>query len=573
MSKSTESKLSLDSILERYQKAQQRSYQVSSITAVVNGINSGIDVLIDLPTGMGKTIIYSPVATEAAESGLRVAILATTKQAQRRIKGDLEKFSKNSSASLIYGISEYDCPLLKGKAQVWCCNDNKEDFCIPTNIGCDVIKTENEYNKQSLVITNFSKFLLASREQPYNLIVIDDSHSFENAKEQAYQVSIQFGPIKDFYLKNQSETPFYEFIANFLNIYTEIFERSVNPDEHDSVISAEYIKHLAEDLLTEKNSEQLQEAIRALPEPSRSQCLQIFYFIERAKKSSNYQFYIRKDFYAPDDIDSSEIISRWDENTIEYIIRKRFSSARVIFATATPGDTKIHAHSCTVRHYDDSNLLVTPGNSNHIPEVDSWFGKLSILVVEDICDTRKQEEFNKAAQLSMEILKSIDKRALLLFKNYRDQKTARDILSATFGSDKLFFIDSSIQNNDELETYASNHQISLASASSTVWEGININKLRLALIMSPPFIRPPVGSKAVYSYQYGVRRMLMRLQQGIGRIIRGPDDFGAAVLVDSRFKQYVNNKIFSERLKMRIKYVQASEVVSHLKSTFSEYEK
>lgn len=571
MTESTGKNLHVDAVLRRYQGVPQRSYQVSSITAVVNGINAGKDVVIDLPTGMGKTFIYSPVAAEAAESGMRVAILAATKQAQKRIKGDVERFSKSSIASLIYGISEYDCPLLKGKAQVWCCNDNKEAFCIPTNIGCDVIKTEDAYNKQSLIVTNFSKFLLASREKGYDLVIVDDSHSFENTKEQAYQVSIQFGPIKEFYLRNQSENTFYEFIATFLNIYTEIFERSVNPDELDSVISAEYVKHLAEDLLTEENSEQIQEAIRSLPEPARSQCLQIFYFVERAKKSSNYQFYIRKDFYAPDDIDSSELISRWDERTIEHIIRKRFGSAKVIFATATPGDTKIHAQSCTLRHYDDSGLSVIPGIDSHVPEVESWFEKLSIIVVEDIGDTKNREEFNKATQLSTEILMNINKRALLLFKNYRDQKAARDILSSTFGSDKLFFIDSSIQNSDELESYASNHQISLASASSTVWEGININKLRLVMIMSPPFIRPPVGSNSVYAY--GERRMLMRLQQGIGRIIRDPNDFGAAILVSNKFRQYLGKKMFSERLKKNVKYVKSSDVVLQLKAAFSEWEK
>lgn len=563
--------LNLDSVLERYKLAERRDYQVSSITSVVQGINSGADVFIDLPTGMGKTIIYSPVAAEGAESGYRVAILAATKQAQKRIKTEVDKFAKTLPSSLVFGIAEYYCPLLKANAQTWCCSDYKEDHCKPTNIGCDVIKAEDIYNNKKLVITNFSKFLLSSRETPYDLIIIDDSHSFENAKEQAYQIGLQFGSIKEFYEKRKSDNPLYEFIADFLNLYLDIFERCVNPGQYDGVISPDYIKHMAEDLITDENSEQIREIMKALPDPARSLCLQIYYFIDRAKRSSSYQFYVRKDYYDPDDVDSSEIFCRSDERTIENIIKRRFGQSRVVYATATPGDIKTHARSCTLRNYENDGLIATLGESNQIHEVDSWFDKLSILIVEDIDDTRKQNSFDKAIRLSTEILKTINKRTLLLFKNYRDQRTARDLLSQVFGSDKLFFIDSSIQSNDIIEEYASNHQISLASASSTVWEGININRLRLAIVLSAPFIRPPVGSKR-YSYTYSERRMLMRLQQGIGRIIRSPSDYGVALLMENRFKQYVGKRVFSDRLKKRVKYTHSSDVISELNKIFLQWE-
>jgi Rad3-related DNA helicase len=131
-----------------------------------------------------------------------------------------------------------------------------------------------------------------------------------------------------------------------------------------------------------------------------------------------------------------------------------------------------------------------------------------------------------------------------------------------FAQGKLFLIDSSIQDSDFVEELASKSQVSLASASSTLWEGINIRGLRIAVIVTAPFIRSVVGKRLAYPDLE--RRMLVRLQQGIGRIIRNPSDYGVAVLLDSRFEKYVKKKHFDKRLLSRTEFISSDQVSSKI---------
>jgi len=561
--------LNLDAILERYKAVNQRNYQRQSITELTNGINNGKDVGVELPTGTGKTVIFSPVAAEAAETGFRTLVLSATKQGQRRVKGEYEKFAKTSKPSLVFGRGEYYCPLLDGTAQAWCCKDNKDSYCIPNNLGCDVIKIDDQYDKDKIIITNFSKFLQSSYKNKFGLIILDDSHGFENAKEQAFQLNIQFAPIRMFYEKGIDDNSLSEFVENFLNLFSEIFERCVPPDEKEGVISQDYVKHISDDLINNDNEDKIKDAIKDLNEKSKQLCWDLYYFVQRANRSSNFQFYVQKDFYEPDDYDSSVLISRMDEKTVNNIINSKFGNARVVLATATPGEITNHAHSCTNRNYEVLGLETTPNEATST-EIDNWFSRLKIFVVNDIGDSRTPGGFDQVMELSTKILKTFNKRSLLLFKNYRDQKKACDKLSNIFDPAKLFFIDSTFQSSDKIEDFANQKDISLASASSTLWEGITINNLQIAIFASVPFIRPTIGAKK--NYPHSERRMLVRLQQGIGRIIRSPTDCGIAVLAESRFNQYLSRKAFSKRLKTQLQTVSSDKLIDKMVGLFAEWE-
>ena len=148
----------------------------------------------------------------------------------------------------------------------------------------------------------------------------------------------------------------------------------------------------------------LEKEIRKTPAgKDRDVCLNIFYFLQRCKKASRYQFFVRSDFYDPQDWDSSELISRTE--SIANIINKRFNASRIVFATATPGDPIKHATSCSLRNYEqDVKLEVTPCKTRNYPEIENWFQKLGILAVNDIGDTRQPDAFHQAINLTQNVL-------------------------------------------------------------------------------------------------------------------------------------------------------------------------
>jgi ATP-dependent DNA helicase DinG len=66
-------------------------------------------------------------------------------------------------------------------------------------------------------------------------------------------------------------------------------------------------------------------------------------------------------------------------------------------------------------------------------------------------------------------------------------------------------------------------------------------------------------------FQFTKRKMLIRLQQGIGRLIRNQDDKGICVILDKRLEKYKGSKDFAEAYREKIEPVSLDELVEKLK--------
>jgi len=350
--------LSFDSILERYKAVKQRDYQVACIRDLTNAINEGNDCILHLPTGTGKTFIYAPIAIEASESGFRTCVLCYTKYMQDRVCKDFASFPRGNIANTVFGVSVYNCPRFDRLADNWTCDDNKED-CINQQYSCEVLASEKRYNENPLIITNYSKFL-KYKGADWDLIVIDDSHSFETVKEQAYQYSVNYGLIDEIYEKYQNEETLGDFLGIFCDIFEEIFERALPPTSKQGTLGSDYVKRIAEEIFSEDDEERLRNEIRRLPDRDRKICEDAYYFVVSCKKAADYRFYLRKDWFNMEDLKLSELIAREVEATVDYKISDRFRKARVILATATPGDPEIHVKECTQRNYEKGDCRECP---------------------------------------------------------------------------------------------------------------------------------------------------------------------------------------------------------------------
>ena len=550
--------LSLEAILKRYSSVEQRPYQIDCIRETVQALNEGNDVLIDLPTGTGKTFIYAPIAIEAASNGYRTCVLCSTKDMQKMILADFYSFPEGDQARTVYGVNMYHCPRIERSADNWTCNELRET-CIVEDISCDVLRSEEVYSSNSLVITNYSKFL-KYRSVPWRLIVVDDSHAFEGTKEEAYQRPVHFYLIDRVASQYANDPIVGDFLNTFREIFVEVFETALPPNVKQGALGSDYVKQIGEDIVNESNQEKIRSRITNLPDTDKKVCMDICMFIDACQKAVNYNFYVRKDFYSPEDIMMFEMIAREAEARQDFLIKKRFEKTRVVLATATPGDPQVHASMCTNRDYKKTRLRIVPQEKPDI--VKEWFRNLNLHHIMDLGDTRNREVLQRALNLTSEVLTSTRVKTLLLFKNYRDQKIANRQLQQKF--DDIFFIDDSYDEDSVVEL-ASKSQIILASASTRLWEGLNIKDLRLGIIFTPPFIRVPVHIPEDKSYPYNERIMLRRLQQGIGRLIRDENDYATCILMDVNFGKYVKRRRFSDDLKRRIIRVVSGEVISKVK--------
>jgi len=476
---------------------------------------------------------------------------------QEKILRDLARFPEGSAAESVFGVSVYDCPRFGRKADNWTCKEKKED-CINQQYSCDVLISERSYDVSPLLVTNYSKFL-KFRSADWDLIIIDDSHSFEAVKEQVYQNLVNYRLINENYERHQEE----EILGNFLGIFCEIFEdifvRALPPNRKQGTLGSDYVTAIAEEIFSEDDEQRIKEEIQRLPDREREICKQEFQFIDACKKAADYRFFVRKDWYDSDDLALTELIAREAQDTINFRISNRLRDARVILATATPGDPNRHAAACTHRNYERGGLRVVPET---IPEsLKDWFRNLDIFWVSDLGDTRTEDIFKKSLMLATEIIEALSVKTILLFKNYRDQTTAKDYLSGKFKN--IYFIERD-DDEDTIHEQANRARIILASASTRLWEGIDISDLRLGIIFTPPFIRVPVHILQTRSYPYNERIMLRRLQQGIGRLIRSEIDEGTCILLDEKFKRYYRRRRFSEALRQRICETNSLELMDYL---------
>jgi Rad3-related DNA helicase len=554
--------LALDSILVKYKAVEQRGYQVACIGELTNAINEGNDALLHLPTGTGKTFIYAPIAIEASESGYRTCVLCYTKYMQEKVRGDFARFPGGNVAKTIFGVSLYHCPRFRRKADNWTCKENRED-CINQAFECEVLASEKRYSEAPLIVTNYSKFLKYMGAD-WDLIIIDDSHSFETVKEQAYQYSVNYGLVDETYEKNQSEETIGNFLGSFCDIFDDIFQRAFPKERKQGTLGSDYVKRIAEEIFSDDDEKKLRAEIQKLPDRDKQLCEEVYRFVVASKRAADHSFYLRKDWFTPEDPRLAELIAREVKATVDFKIPDRFRKARVILATATPGDPQKHMSECTHRNYTKGGLQVVPETMPE-PLVD-WFRNLDIYLISDLGDTRSLDNFTRALRFATDIINATKVKTILLFKNYNDQKMAKDFMENEFKD--IYFVERD-DDEDTIHEYANQSRIILASASTRLWEGISIQDLCLGIIFTPPFIRVPVHIPPP-TYPYNERIMLRRLQQGIGRLIRNETDEGTCLLLDVNFEKYIRKKRFDKELRNRIHKADSTNLATEIGDRFKE---
>jgi len=555
---------SYEEAMATYNKKKPRPYQETCVMEAIVGLNQRRDAIIQLPTGTGKTYTYLPIVCNALNVGLRVCVLCPTKDNQRQIQNCSRDFDCNVTPSTVYGIEEYDCAMTGERADYLICSEEREK-CEKEGMQCEVLQANRQYGEDSFVITNFAKFLSVRPENEFDLIVVDDSHGFENSVEQRFQSSVRYGKATSLYTKYKDDTVMESFLGNFVEIFDDIYD-AMPPERLDMRISEDYVRRFAESVITSEKVELLKH-FRALDKFVRPACQDIFYFVDACVRLTMHRFYIRKDYYAPEDPDGAEVISRLSEKFQKEIIRQRFGNARVIFSSGTPGQPIIHARSCTFRQYSPNDLVVVP--KEEPPIVKGWFKNLRIFEVEDVGSFKDPGTFPKSLDLTLELLKRPHVKTLMLFKNYRGQEYAKDMIKKEIKRE-VGFIDDTF-SSEEVKEVVDRSKIILATASSRLWEGIDIQGLLLEIIFDLPYIKPPIYMEGSRSWMYSKRKMLMRLQQGIGRLIRQENDAGACVVFDSRFIERKQDPLFSHKLRAQVEPITSARLVEVVRELLESY--
>lgn len=156
----------------------------------------------------------------------------------------------------------------------------------------------------------------------------------------------------------------------------------------------------------------------------------------------------------------------------------------------------------------------------------------------------KESYLEKLSERISSLIKITDGKSLILFTSKKDMQEVYDYLS----QQELSFPIYMQQNGNEKEIIDkfSKEENSCLLGTGTFWEGIDIggSSLSQVIIAKLPFpiVEPVIQSKAsIYTDGMGrvyIPEMLIKLKQGVGRLIRSGDDTGVISILDSRMQNY-----------------------------------
>lgn len=446
--------------------------------------------------------------------------------------------------------------LTSNKADYSVCTKEQRETCVEERPECAVININKEFEDYSFILTNFHKFLSTPTDRGFDLVIIDDSHGFENAADDKFQNRLTYYQINELFKRHeQINDTIADFTGYFLDFFDDAFS-ATPPELLNRRVPDDIIKGIADI----ENFELVQSQLTKLDDIDRDIVYDLLYFVNCCKNTSINTFYIQKDPYNASEPQEAVLIARKSTSYQKNVVKKIFGKSHVVFASATPGDITTHAHYCTRRTYTEDNLSMVPKTAP--PQVRDWFKGLTILETLNFPD-KNSDPIEKGAELVAEILKKATGKTLLLFKSYRDQRNVERILRGIV-SREITFIDDSFKT-ETVQQYVEKADIIMATASSRLWEGIDISNLKLEIIFSLPFIRPPVHLERGESFQYVKRKMLIRLQQGIGRLIRNENDKGVCIVLDNRLEKYKNSANFSQAYRDRILGVKVENLAEEFK--------
>lgn len=214
-----------------------------------------------------------------------------------------------------------------------------------------------------------------------------------------------------------------------------------------------------------------------------------------------------------------------------------------VLTSATLGDGSAKPYSYTVRSlgiHDTRTFLMRPVPS----PFDFESKRLMYIPAAELIPNNKSPEFlDFAVEQIKQLVEMVGGRSLVLFTSHREMIAAGDRLKAEM-PEVTWLMQGQAQDSKLIETFKeSSNSVLLGTA---YWEGLDIPGpalvsvicLRLPFPPQDPILRAKselVTKQGLDAFEEVVLPdMLMKLKQGLGRLIRTKDDFGIVSILDER---------------------------------------
>ena len=567
-----------------------RPAQEEIISKFTQALNQNKHILIQAPTGCGKTLAYSLVADYVIEKGGRVMIVCPTKDLQKQIS--VTCHALNLDFIEIYGSGEYICPLRnkslkRDDAPVVTLLCKRLEKCqYKAKRECDYFKSREIAKDFPLVITNYSKYIeswdILKGRKKFDLIIFDEAHNIESIAEQSSRVYISSKEVEDAkgYLKRN-----YEKIEKIIPIYRDFFDLEIKLEREDVIRIIGHFEKLiklfekrfrnignAQDIvLSEEDMEQLihecKNLINSLEQfsiietlfilkPEDMKALKLKEKLDKFTKAASrfrekYRFKIR--LKGGDQERDLEIIGEpLVREMIRYIIKN--STKLQCHVGATLGNFSNYAQRIGISKADFISCEITDYPFDLKRRI--LLGLIDGPPMNIYKKNERDYPWGKKKDIANKILEKLllkwPGNTLIFFRSRKEASSAYEfLLSNPSLAPRLIFrpFFKSGKERRELIEHFGKKKGSILFGFGKMDQGIDLpgEALTLIVVYSLPFIYRT--KQMVEDYQESKKRYgtsgafekvdlevaAKRLSQLIGRLVRTEDDFGAVVILDKRF--------------------------------------
>lgn len=577
-----------------------RPGQSAMAQAVFQALDDGRHLLVEGPTGTGKSLAYSiPAALNAMENG-RPTIICTaniTLQEQLFFKDlpfvqkVIEEATGNSiNYALIKGMNNYLCltkydDAINDKSidvpeylqrwrddtedgdrseleqepdsMLWSAVSSSSDECLRQKCEhfdtCYVFKARARASRADVIVTNYH-LLFADIEitssggrgilPDYDVLVMDEAHEAAGIAMDFYGWKLNHSRISRLCRKAMLMTAEGEAYAGAAVSASKSFFGGLNPSERfvDRPLPAGSLRARLEDLAEYYSSEAKNQppdsTLKARLQQLASGCRKAWNHlreVEDEERDSRMVYFVERNSN-PKMREPNELCCKAVE-TAPFFRNQVFSGRTVVATSATMttgGNFRFIASQMGLSR-DNHSSVIAP----------SPFDTAQVLAVvpKQFPLPNSKDHTRHVAKVIESVAAELGGRVMGLFTSWRAMNAARDYLEDALRESSQVLYQGQLPKTKLIEKFKRDAQFSVLLATASFWQGVDIpgRGLSCVIIDKIPFARPddPVihylEKKDESSFfEYSVPQAVIKLKQGVGRLIRTESDYGVVAIMDPR---------------------------------------